>query len=66
MGKRKTRFARWKLKPGTFVLEHDTVKLFQWVITQARDVVDFCCSKAFNDSKTICSAEYNLEVTDMV
>lgn len=62
----KTRFTCWKLKPAAFVLVRNTVKLFQQVITQAQDVVDFCCSKAFNDCESICSVDYNLEVTDMI
>lgn len=44
-GRDKTKCTHWKLKWGTFVLEHHTVKLFQQVITQAWDVVDICCSK---------------------
>lgn len=47
----KPRFTCWKLKPGTFVLEHNTVKLFQQVITQAQDVVDFLLLKAFKTAR---------------
>lgn len=43
--KGKARFTCWKLKPGAFVLDHKTAKLFQQVITQTQDVVGFCCSK---------------------
>lgn len=40
------------------MLEHNTVKLFQQVITQAQDVVIFC-AQSLQDCKTICSADYN-------
>lgn len=58
MGQRKPRFTRWKLKPGGFVLEHNTVKLFQQVVTQAQDVVDFCCSKP-SSLHAICLVDYD-------